>query len=141
MPLVRVDAVAADSQRLAAIGDAVHAALVEAFAIPADDRFQVLRGSAADRVVYDAGYMGVDRDDDVVFVQVFLRRGRTDEQKRAFYRALAKHATRAGVEPRNLLVTLTENDLADWSFGNGEAQYLDNPPPIAASATSSRPTW
>jgi tautomerase-like protein len=133
MPLVRVDAVAADSQRLAAIGDAVHAALVEAFAIPADDRFQVLRGSAADRVVYDPGFLGVERDDDVVFVQVFLRRGRTDAQKRAFYRALANHATRAGVEPRNLLVTLTENELADWSFGNGEAQYLDNPPRTVAS--------
>jgi hypothetical protein len=132
MPLVRVDAVAADPQRLAAIGDAVHAALVDAFAIPADDRFQVLRGSGADRVVYDPGYRGVERDDGVVFVQVFLRRGRTDEQKRAFYRALAKHAAAAGVEPRNLLVALTENGLGDWSFGNGEAQYLDNPPAAAA---------
>ena len=128
MPLVRIDAVAADPQRLTAIGDAVHAALIDAFGIPSDDRFQVLRGAAGDRVVYDPGYLGVERDDGVVFVQVFLRRGRTDEQKRAFYRALAKHATSAGVEPRNLLVALTENGLADWSFGNGEAQYLDNPP-------------
>jgi hypothetical protein len=128
MPLVRVDAVAADADRLEAIGEAVHAALVDAFAIPLDDRFQVLRGSAADRVVSDPGYLGVERDDGVVFVQVFLRRGRTDEQKRAFYTALAKHATAAGVEPRNLLVCLVENGPADWSFGNGEAQYLDNPP-------------
>jgi Tautomerase enzyme len=133
MPLVRVDAVAADAQRLAAIGEAAHAALVDAFAIPPDDRFQVLRGSADDRVVYDAGYLGVERDDDVVFVQVFLRRGRTDEQKRAFYRALAKHAERAGVTPRNLLVSLVENGPADWSFGNGEAQYLDDPPRAAVS--------
>jgi len=128
MPLVRVDAVTADPQRLSAIGDAVHAALVDAFAIPADDRFQVLRDGAGDHVVYDPGFLGVDRDDGVVFVQVFLRRGRTDEQKRAFYRALAKHAEPAGVEPRNLVVALTENGLADWSFGNGEAQYLDDPP-------------
>ncbi len=128
MPLVRVDAVAADPQRLTAIGDTVHAALVDAFGIPPDDRFQVLRGSATDRVVYDPGFLGVDRDDGVVFVQVFLRRGRSDEQKRAFYAALAKHSTSAGVEPRNLVVTLTENGLADWSFGNGEAQYLDKRP-------------
>jgi tautomerase-like protein len=128
MPLVRIDAVAADPQRLTAIGDAVHAALVDGFAIPADDRSQVLRGGAGDRVVYDPGFLGVERDDGAVFVQVFLRRGRTDEQKRAFYRALAKHAASAGVEPRNLLVSLVENGLADWSFGNGEAQYLDDPP-------------
>lgn len=127
MPLVRVDAAAADPQRLTAIGDAVHAALVDGFAIPADDRFQVLRGGAADRVVHDPGFLGVERDDGAVFVQVFLRRGRTDEQKRAFYRALAKHAAATGVEPRNLLVSLVENGPADWSFGNGDAQYLDNP--------------
>lgn len=128
MPLVRIDAVAADPQRLTAIGDAAHAALVDAFGIPSDDRFQVLRGAGTDQVVYDPGYLGVQRDDGVVFVQVFLRRGRTDEQKRAFYRALAKYAAAAGVEPRNLLVGLVENGSADWSFGNGEAQYLDNPP-------------
>jgi hypothetical protein len=128
MPLVRIDAVTADQQRLTAIGDAVHAALIDAFGIPADDRFQVLRGGAGDQIGYDPGFLGIERDDGVVFVQVFLRRGRTDGRKRAFYRALAKHATAAGVEPRNLVVTLTENGLGDWSFGNGEAQYLDNPP-------------
>jgi Tautomerase enzyme len=128
MPLVRIDAATADPHRLTAIGDAVHAALIDAFGIPPDDRFQVLRGAGTGHVVYDPGFLGVQRDEGVVFVQVFLRRGRTDEQKRAFYGALAKHAAAAGVEPRNLLVALTENGLADWSFGNGEAQYLDNPP-------------
>ena len=128
MPLVRIDAAADDPQRLAAIGDAVHAALVDAFGIPSDDRFQVQRGGAGDRIVYDPGYLGVQRDDGVVFVQVFLRRGRSDEKKRTFYRVLAKHAEAAGVEPRNLFVGLVENGLGDWSFGNGEAQYLDNPP-------------
>jgi Tautomerase enzyme len=128
MPLVRIDAATADPHRLTAIGDAVYAALIDAFGIPPDDRFQVLRGAGTGHVVYDPGFLGVQRDEGVVFVQVFLRRGRTDEQKRAFYGALAKHAAAAGVEPRNLLVALTENGLADWSFGNGEAQYLDNPP-------------
>jgi Tautomerase enzyme len=131
MPLVRIDAATGGPDRLAAIGEAVHTSLVEAFGIPADDRFQV-QTSGTGRLVYDAHYLGVERDDDVVFVQVFLRRGRTDEQKRGFYRALAGHAAEA-VEPRNLLVTLTENDAADWSFGAGVAQYADGPPPPAAT--------
>ncbi|MEJ3656972.1 tautomerase family protein [Actinomycetes bacterium KLBMP 9759] len=126
MPLVRIDAVAADPQRLRALGDAVHDALVESIGIPPDDRFQVLRGGG--EVVYDPGFLGVTRDDDVVFVQVVLRRGRSDELKRAFYSALAKHVAAAGTDPRNLVVALVENGLGDWSFGNGEAQYLDNPP-------------
>lgn len=34
----------------------------------------------------------------------------------------------AGAEPRNLFVTIHENQFADWSFGAGIAQYLEQPP-------------
>lgn len=128
MPLVRIDAPAANPDRLTALGDAVHHALIDAFAIPADDRFQVLRGASTDRVVYDPHYLGVDRDDDIVVVHVFLRGGRSADQKQRFYRTLAANAANAEVEARNLFVVLTENTLADWSFGDGVAQYLDHPP-------------
>lgn len=131
MPLVRIDAPAAPDDALLALGQAVHGALIEAFAIPEDDRFQVLHGAGSGQVVYDAGYLGVTRDEGVAIVQVFLRRGRTDEQKRVFYRSLAQRAVTAGFEARNLVVTLSETGLGDWSFGEGEAQYLDNPPPGA----------
>ena len=33
-------------------------------------------------------------------------------------------AVYAGTEPRNVLITVTENASPDWSFGNGLAQYL-----------------
>jgi hypothetical protein len=128
MPLVRIDAPAAADDALVALGEAVHGALIEAFAIPEDDRFQVLHGAGGGKVVYDAGYLGVTRDEGVAFVQVFLRRGRTDEQKRLFYRSLAQRAMTAGFEARNLVVVLTESGLGDWSFGEGAAQYLDDPP-------------
>jgi hypothetical protein len=124
MPLVRIDAPTAEPARLDALGEAVHASLVDAFAIPPDDRFQVLRGGSGDRVVHDRHYLGVDRGDDFVLVQVFLRAGRTDDQKRRFYRALADRVAALGADPRDLMEVLTENGLADWSFGNGEAQYL-----------------
>jgi hypothetical protein len=29
------------------------------------------------------------------------------------------------VRPEDLLIVLHENDLADWSFGNGVAQYVE----------------
>jgi hypothetical protein len=106
----------------------VHHALIAAFAIPPDDMFQVLSVADASLVRYDPSYLGVSRDDDVVIVQIILGRGRTDAQKRAFYAELARRATDVHLEPRNLVVTLVENDLADWSFGNGVAQHLDRPP-------------
>jgi 4-oxalocrotonate tautomerase len=54
-----------------------------------------------------------------------LRKGRTTETKKAFYRRTAELLQeRTGLQPEDVLIALTENDLADWSFGNGIAQYV-----------------
>jgi len=131
MPFVRIDALRADPTRLDALGRAVHDALVEAIGIPADDLFQVLAShdGTTSTIRYDAGYLGIHRDDDIVFVAITMRSGRTAEQKQALYRRIAELAQEyAGTEPRNVLVTITENDLLDWSFGDGVAQYAVTAP-------------
>lgn len=125
MPLVRIDALTTDPARLAALGRAVHEALGETMGFPPDDLFQVLNGhdGAASTMRFD-DYLGVQRDEGVVFVGITLRRGRPAEQKRALYRRIAELAKEyAGTEPRNVLVTITENESIDWSFGEGVAQY------------------
>ena len=122
MPFIRIDALRADEKRLEALGRAVHEALVDAIGIPADDLFQVLTSHEVFR--YDAHYLGIHRDDDLVFVAITMRSGRTADQKQALYRRIADLAEEyAGTEPRNVFVTITENELLDWSFGNGVAQY------------------
>lgn len=121
MPLVHIDAPTATPQRLTELGNAVHQALIDAFAIPVDDYFQIRRGSSVDQIAYDPDYLGVHRDDDIAFVHVFLRSGRSNAQKQTFYRSLAEHAAQVGIEARNLFVVLTENTFADWSFGDGIA--------------------
>jgi 4-oxalocrotonate tautomerase family enzyme len=126
MPFVRIDAIRADEKRLEALGRAVHDALVDAIGIPPDDRFQVLtsQGGAQRLVRYDRDYLGVHRDDDVVFVAITMRSGRTAEQKQELYRGIAERAQQyAGTEPRNVVVVITENEPLDWSFGEGVAQY------------------
>ncbi|MEV5015594.1 tautomerase family protein [Streptomyces sp. NPDC053780] len=125
MPFVRIDAHGTDGDRLDALGRAVHDALVETLGIPHDDRFQVLTGhdGARGTLRYD-DYLGVHRDEGIVFVAITLRAGRTSERKQALYRRIAELAeTYAGTEPRNVFVTLTENTSADWSLGHGIAQY------------------
>lgn len=127
MPFVRIDALRGDRERLEALGRAVHDAMVDAIGIPPDDMFQVLNSHEGNgsMVRYDPHYLGVDRDDDLVFVAITMRSGRTVEQKTALYARIAELAKQyAGTEPRNVFVTLTENELADWSFGEGIAQYV-----------------
>ncbi|GAA2904070.1 tautomerase family protein [Streptomyces mexicanus] len=127
MPFVRIDAFGTDPGRLDALGRAVHDALVDTLGIPPDDRFQVLTGhdGTHSTLRYD-DYLGVHRDEGIVFVAITMRSGRTAAQKQALYQRIAERArVRAGIEPRNVFVTVTENEPADWSLGHGAAQYLD----------------
>ncbi|WP_406629111.1 tautomerase family protein [Amycolatopsis sp. WGS_07] len=126
MPLVRIDVLSEpNDDRLPAIGDAVHQAMTETINVPVDDRFQILSSHAAGRVRYDPSYLGVHRDDDIVYIAITMRAGRTDEQKTALYRrATELIAESTGIEPRNVFFTLTENHEADWSLGGGVAQML-----------------
>jgi phenylpyruvate tautomerase PptA (4-oxalocrotonate tautomerase family) len=129
MPFVRIDALHADAERLDALGRAVHQALIETIGIPADDHFQVLTGHDGTRSTLRVGdYLGIRRDEGIVYVAITLRAGRTPEQKQALYRRIAELAQEyAGTEPRNMFVTLTENEPVDWSFGDGVAQYAVSP--------------
>jgi phenylpyruvate tautomerase PptA (4-oxalocrotonate tautomerase family) len=125
MPPVRISLSAASSaERRRAIGESVHDAMVETIGIPADDRFQVVTEHAETTLVADPHFLGIERHDPV-FVNITLRAGRTVEQKKALYaRIVALAAERAGVRPADVLIALVENQLADWSFGNGVAQYV-----------------
>lgn len=126
MPLVRIDLIEKQhpEKDVAVIGDAVQAALVETMNVPQRDRFQVITEHRKDRFVYNPSYLGVERTDRIVFVQVFLSKGRTTEQKQAFYASVARRMANAGMRPENLAVALVENTREDWSFGNGIAQYV-----------------
>jgi phenylpyruvate tautomerase PptA (4-oxalocrotonate tautomerase family) len=126
MPLVRIDLIQGrhSEAAIAAIGDAVHASLVETMNVPQRDRFHVVSEHPANRLRYDKSYLGVERTDAVAFVQVFLSKGRTTEQKQAFYAQVARRMEAAGLGPQDLVVSLVESTREDWSFGNGIAQYV-----------------
>jgi phenylpyruvate tautomerase PptA (4-oxalocrotonate tautomerase family) len=112
---------AAERRKLA---DAVHRALVKTIDVPPDDRFQSVQVHSSADLIYDPSYLGIARGDGFVAIRITLRRGRSLEKKRALYRAIADEAF-AAVQLRreDVLVVLVENDAADWSFGDGEAQY------------------
>ena len=130
MPFVRIDALRADRDRLAALGRAVHEAMVETINIPVDDRFQVLTShdGVTSTLRYD-NFFDIQRDEGIVFIAISMRSGRTSDQKRALYRRIVELAHEyAGTDPKNVVITLAENELIDWSFGNGIAQYAPAKP-------------
>jgi phenylpyruvate tautomerase PptA (4-oxalocrotonate tautomerase family) len=131
VPFVRVDALRAGQAKLDALGRAVHQALIDAIGIPADDLFQVLTShdGATGAFRCDPDYLGVHRDG-LVFIDITKRSRRTREQRQALYRRISELAsTYADAEPPNIFVTIQENDLPDWSFGDGIAQYATGSAP------------
>ena len=109
-----------------AIADGVHRAMIEAIAIPPDDRFQTIDEYSSDNLIYDSKYFGVDRSDQVVFIQITMSFGRKPQQKRALYKRITEFLSQSpGVRPQDVVINLVETAWENWSFGNGAAHYLD----------------
>jgi phenylpyruvate tautomerase PptA (4-oxalocrotonate tautomerase family) len=127
MPLVRISLRQGTSPAYRqAIADGVHRAMVESLAIPPDDRFQVINEYAPENLLYDTGYLGVQRSDRVIFVQITMSAGRKPQQKRKLFKRMAEILVESpGLRPQDLLVNLVEVSWENWSFGNGDAQYMD----------------
>jgi phenylpyruvate tautomerase PptA (4-oxalocrotonate tautomerase family) len=125
MPLVRIALREGKSEEYKReLADGVHRAIVEGAEVPAQDRFQIVTEHPAGGLIYDPSYLGINRDDDIVIVQITLSTGRKLAQKRKLYKRMAEIlAEKPGLAPQNLFVNLVEVAWENWSFGNGEAQY------------------
>lgn len=125
MPLLVFDVVQGRTQdQLQQLLDTAHAAVLEAFGVPERDRYQVVREHEASHLVVQDTGLGLERSGDVVLVSM-TSRPRSQEQKETFYRLLVEGLERdCGTSPSDVVVNITENTDADWSFGLGRAQFL-----------------
>jgi phenylpyruvate tautomerase PptA (4-oxalocrotonate tautomerase family) len=124
MPFLRVDAYEGRSpEQVRALLDAIHRAVVGAFDVPLRDRYQVYQEhSESSFIVQDTG-LGIERTKKVIYIGITSRR-RTREQKAALYTKLIEELKPCGIAPNDVVVSITENSDADWSFGLGRAQFL-----------------
>ena len=125
MPLARIDVPAGQSADYrSVIGDVVYNAMISALKAPKDDRFQVITEHPAGGLVIDPTYLGIQRTENAIIIQVTMNEGRTLDMKRAFYKAVADGLhERLGLRREDVVINLVEVKKENWSFGNGEAQY------------------
>jgi 4-oxalocrotonate tautomerase len=125
MPLIRIDLQEGKSEEYKrAIADGVHKALVEGAGAPVDDRFQIITEHRAGNIIADPNYLGIERSDNIVLVQITLSAGRKLAQKKLLFKRMAELlAEKPGLRPEDLMINLVEVAWENWSFGNGEAQY------------------
>ena len=102
----------------------IYLAMVETISIPEDDRFATITELESGNFNNSGNYAGIDRSDDVVFIQITLNKGRDIEKKKALYAAIAKKLSAdPGIRPEDIVISLVEVAMEDWSLGNGIAQY------------------
>jgi phenylpyruvate tautomerase PptA (4-oxalocrotonate tautomerase family) len=109
------------------IGDGVHQAMVDSLAVPDGDRFQVITEHPPDGMIFSRNYLGISHSEKIVFVQITLSAGRRPQQKRKLFRRIAELlAASPGVSSQDLIINLVEVAWENWSFGKGEAPYMDS---------------
>ena len=127
MPFARIDLVqgkSADYRRT--IADVVYEAMVAILKAPENDRFQVVCEHPPENHIAADSYLGITHTKNIVFIQLTLNTGRTVEQKKAFYKAVADGLhERLGLRRQDVIIHLVEVAKENWSFGNGEAPYAD----------------
>ena len=127
MPLVRIDVIEGrrSPEQLRLLADTVQDVMLDVFAAPPRDRYQVLTEHRPGQLICEDTGLGIERSDDLVVLQVF-QQGRSEEQKRALYAGLAEKLEEAtGLAPTDLIVSVMGNSREDWSFGLGRAQFLE----------------
>lgn len=125
MPFVRISLMEGKpGEYKQSISDSIHEAMVKTINCPPLDRFQVITEHRKTDLIYDPSYLGINRTDDIIMIQIALNEGRTVELKKALYHEIAEQLkARLGIRPEDVFINLIEVKKENWSFGNGLASY------------------
>lgn len=125
MPLVRVSVKQQDDPTYAKrVGQLIYAAMHSAINVPENDNFQILTEHDDHHFIYDPQYLGIQRTDNLVMIQITLSEGRTVDQKKLLYKTIAESLNaQLAVRLEDVFINLVEVKKENWSFGNGIAQY------------------
>ena len=103
----------------------VHESLMAHFNVPADDYFHVIHEVRLTDLVFRSGHFNVPHSNNLVFIEITARHGRTVEMKKALYHSIAeKIAARTPITMDDVFIVLTEVTAENWSFGQGLAQMV-----------------
>jgi phenylpyruvate tautomerase PptA (4-oxalocrotonate tautomerase family) len=106
--------------QLKQISDTLHHCLVEEFAVPVDDRFQVFETLPARQRVFDKRYKSGGRSDDFIQFHIFAGKPRTKAQKQNLFRLLsARLHSHLNIQPDDVMVMIQFNTADEWSFSHG----------------------
>ena len=127
MPLVRIDLLEGKTAEFKTqLGELVYESMLETIGIPKEDKFVIVNDLKAEELIFSTNYLGVDRTEGIVIIQITMNEGRTTEVKKALYKTVAdKLNNQLDIRKEDVFINLVEVNKENWSFGNGIAQYAE----------------
>ena len=115
MPLVKVSLLKGKSkEEKKALLDAVHAALIEAFQIPENDRNQRIFEFEPENFELPEG-----KTSNYILIEMDVFPGRSIEAKRKLYETIVLNLQRHDIQPGDVLIVLNEPQLDNWGVRGG----------------------
>lgn len=125
MPLVRISLREGKSPEYhKTLMEQIYLAMRESMGTPENDRFATITEHSESCFNTSGDYLDIDRSGDLVIIQMTVLAGRSADQKKALYAAIAERLSQSpGLRKEDVFVNLLEVAKEDWSLGNGIAQY------------------
>ena len=100
-----------------ALNALIHDAFVTACGVNPEDDFTYVARYDADDMLLHPSFLGPRDPARTVLLETTILGGRTAKQKEAFYTALYSGLPDIGLDPRNMIVSMTEATTRDFTFG------------------------
>lgn len=128
MPLIHIHMMEGKTPKyIKAVRDGIHTALMNAWGIPPNDRFQLVSEYKKANFHFDKTIWGVKRSDDLIAIYI-TSISRSVAKKKKLYAELVKIlGENPKVRKEDVFVTIVTVGKEDWSFGNGLAQLTVAP--------------
>jgi phenylpyruvate tautomerase PptA (4-oxalocrotonate tautomerase family) len=101
------------------VSGAIHGALMAAFQLPADKRFQRFFYLEPGEFLYPA-----DRSVRYTIIEISCFEGRSVEAKKALIRELFERLAEAGIPPQDVEITITETPKHNWGIRGAPGDEL-----------------
>lgn len=126
MPLMRIDMTRGRSKaEIRTILDISYKVATEELHLLPRDRYQIVTQHDPEEMIIEDVGLGFNRTDKFLMFSL-TSSPRAEADKERFYARLVKElAAHTDVTPEDVMINIVGNDKSDWSFGNGEAQFMN----------------
>jgi 4-oxalocrotonate tautomerase len=104
-----------DKKFIRSLSDIIHTAMQETITFPGDVLFHKVHELEKDNMIYLPEFRNIRRSDNIIFLELTIKTGRTPEQKQAMYKRISDDlSSKLGISKEDIIIVIKENLAEDW---------------------------